>query len=51
MIRSAAGTSVTVSLCACEQVTSDFEGIAPLENYVAQKKNSLIMIRISLVRP
>ena len=37
LIRSAAGASV--SLCACERVTSDFfEGIARVENYVAQKK-------------
>ena len=35
VVRSAEGTSV--SLCACEQVTSDFEGIARVENYVLER--------------
>ena len=52
LIRSAAGASV--SLCACERVTSDFEGIARVKNYVAQKKNglirSLIIIRLARLK-
>ena len=38
MIRSAAGTSV--SLCACERVTSNFQGIARVGELrmIAQKK-------------
>ena len=33
-----------VSLCACERVTSDFQGIARVENYVAQKKKYDIVV-------
>ena len=48
IVRSAAGTSV--SLCACERVTSDFQGIARVGKLRSSKKNTLIRSAI-FVRP
>ena len=36
---------VLLLVCACERVTSDFQGIARVENYVAKKKIVRLEVR------